>query len=112
MNPEILMAEEASIVSFRCLVLTDLPVNTTVKWEHRSPNEKVVTQHSSLYTCGDLLQGSIESKELSVSGNRKAMEMTLLSVTQSQSGFYVCVADNGFQRVEKSVSLTVFPQGM
>lgn len=57
------------------------------------------------------MQGSLESKQLSLSGNRKALQLTLQPSTPSQSGVYTCVADNGFQRVEKMVSLSVFPPG-
>lgn len=57
-------------------------------------------------------QESIVSKESSMSGNRRAVELTLHSPALSQSGFYTCVADNGFQRVKETVLLSVFPPGM
>ena len=50
-------------------------------------------------------------EELSISGNRKAMELTLPSPALSQSGPYACVAENSFERVEQTVTLYVFPSG-
>ena len=46
-----------------------------------------------------------------MSGNRKAVELTLPSPALSQSGPYACVAKNSFERVEQTVTLYVFPSG-
>ena len=48
---------------------------------------------------------------MSVSGNRKAAELSLQSTNVSQSGPYTCVAENSFQEVKRSVMLAVFPSG-
>lgn len=57
-------------------------------------------------------QEAIQSRALNASGNRKAVELTLLSTNLSHSGLYQCVADNSFQKLKGSISLTIYPAGM
>lgn len=54
-NPAKMEVEEESTVSFHCLVLTDLPANTTVTWINTPQQQKEVDniynkEYSTIYT--------------------------------------------------------------
>ena len=110
MSPLKLEAEEGTSVSFYCLVLTDLPTNTTIYWEMTSPKVSMMSSFDRV-EC-EPHQELTESKKLEVTGERRAVELILASANLSQSGTYSCVADNGFQMVSAEVGLTVFARGI
>lgn len=51
------------------------------------------------------------AKVLEVTGDRKAVELTLPSVQLTHSGVYSCSAYSGFQEALEGVTLQVYPRG-
>ena len=51
----------------------------------------------------------VQIKKLLLSGERKGLQLTLPSPDVSQSGLYVCVAENRFEKVEQAAFLNVYP---